>query len=153
MVQGWTTHASLRRQAWRWRRPPVMITLSGRVPRRASGPSRSRVDDDGGLHYVSWIDVSGHRFFVTEGIYRRKGDIRGRLRGPQQGLARPGGRPRHPMVWPPPGPPPSLLWTPSSCQVNRNFGFRFVQFWEYFLCNFFEIQKQQKTRTSTMASC
>jgi hypothetical protein len=30
----------------------VVIPLSGRVPGRASGPSRSRIDD-GGLHYVS----------------------------------------------------------------------------------------------------
>jgi hypothetical protein len=29
-----------------------VIPLSGRVPRRASGPSRSRIDDDGGLQYV-----------------------------------------------------------------------------------------------------
>jgi hypothetical protein len=28
---------------------------------------------------------------------------------------------------------------------NRNFGLRFVQFREYFLCNFSETQKQQKT--------
>jgi hypothetical protein len=49
--------------------------------------------------------------------------------------------PRHPMVRPPPGPALSLLWTPSSLQVNRNFGFCFVQFQEYFLCNFFETQK------------
>jgi hypothetical protein len=31
-----------------------VIPLSGRVPGRASGPSRSRVDDVGGLQYVSW---------------------------------------------------------------------------------------------------
>jgi hypothetical protein len=101
-----------------------MIPLSGRVPRRASGPSRSQVDDDGDLQYVSWIDVSGHRVFAMKEIYRRKGNVRGRPRGPHQGPAWPRGRPRHPMVWPPPGPPPSLLWTPSSCRVNRNFGFR-----------------------------
>jgi hypothetical protein len=35
---------------------------------------------------------------------------------------------------------------------NRKFGFRFVQFLEYFLYNFSEIQKQQKTGTGTMAS-
>jgi hypothetical protein len=64
-----------------------------------------------------------------------------------------GGDPHHPMVRPPPGPPPSLLWTPSSCQVNRNFGFHFVQFREYFLYNFSEIQKQQKIGTGTVESC
>jgi hypothetical protein len=31
-----------------------VIPLSSRVTERASGPSRSRVDDDGGLQYVSW---------------------------------------------------------------------------------------------------
>jgi hypothetical protein len=34
----------------------------------------------------------------------------------------------HPMVWPVPGPPPSLPWTPSRVGKNRNFGLRFVQF-------------------------
>ena len=29
--------------------PPAMISLSGRVPGRASEPSRTRVDDDGGV--------------------------------------------------------------------------------------------------------
>jgi hypothetical protein len=33
---------------------------------------------------------------------------------------------------------------------NRRFGFCFVQFREYFLYNFSEIQKEQKTGTSTM---
>jgi hypothetical protein len=35
----------------------MMIPLSDRVPRRASGPSRTWVDDGGGLQYFSWIDV------------------------------------------------------------------------------------------------
>jgi hypothetical protein len=39
-----------------------------------------------------------------------------------------GGGPRHHMVWPASGPPPALLWTPSSCQVIRDCGFCFVQF-------------------------
>jgi hypothetical protein len=47
----------------------------------------------------------------------------------------------HQVAWLPPGPPSSLLWTTSSFQVNRNFGFCFVQFREYFLCNFSETQK------------
>jgi hypothetical protein len=96
---------------------------------------------------------SGLRVFSTKGIYRRKGDVRGWTRGLHHLVARPGGGPRHPMVRLPPGGSPSLLWTPSLCQVNRNFGFRFVQFREYFLCNFSETQKHQKTRTGTVASC
>ena len=31
--------------------PPMMIPLSGRVPGRASEPSRTRVDDDGGTFH------------------------------------------------------------------------------------------------------
>jgi hypothetical protein len=59
-----------------------MIPLSGRVPGRASGPSRSRVNDGGGLQYILWIDVSGHRVFMMKGIYRRKGNVIGQPRGP-----------------------------------------------------------------------
>jgi hypothetical protein len=130
-----------------------MIPLSGRVPGRAFGPSQTQVNDGDGLQYVSWKSVRALRVFATKGIYRRKGDVRGGARGPHHLVARPGGGPRGPMVRPPPGSPSSLLWTLSSCQVNRNFGFHFVQFQEYFLCNFSEKQKQQKTRTGTMASC
>jgi hypothetical protein len=39
-----------------------VISLSGRVPGRASGPSRSRVDDGGGLQYVSWKLIGAFRF-------------------------------------------------------------------------------------------
>jgi hypothetical protein len=103
MVQGWTTHASLWRQAWQWRRPLVMIPLSRRVPGRASGPSQTRVDDSGGLQYFSWIDVRALRVFPMKWIYRQRGDVSGRLRGPNHLVARLGGDPRHPMVRPPPG--------------------------------------------------
>jgi hypothetical protein len=41
-------------------------------------------------------------------------------------MARPGGGPRHAMVWPPSGAPPSHLWTSSHVGKNRNSGFRFV---------------------------
>jgi hypothetical protein len=130
-----------------------MITLSGRVPGRASGPYRSRVDDDGGLQYVSWKSVWALRVFAMKGIYRRKGDVRGWTRGPHHLVALPGDGPHHPMVWLPPGCSPSVLWTLSSCKVNRNFGFCFIQFREYFLCNFSETQKLQKIGTDTVASC
>jgi hypothetical protein len=129
-----------------------MIPLSGRVPGRASGPSRSRDDDGGGLQYVSWKSVHLLRVFPLKGICRRKGDVRGWTKGPHHVVAQPGGGPRHPMVRLPSGPPPSLLRTPSSSQVNGNFGFRFVQFREYFMCNFSKTQKQQKIGTGTVAS-
>jgi hypothetical protein len=53
----------------------MMIPLSDRVPGRASGPSRCRVDDDGGLQYVSWKSVLALRVFATKGIYRQKRDV------------------------------------------------------------------------------
>jgi hypothetical protein len=67
-----------------------MIPLSGRVLGRASGPSRSRDDDAGGLQYVSWKSVRLLRVFPTKGIYRRKGDVRGWTRRPHHQVAWPG---------------------------------------------------------------
>jgi hypothetical protein len=62
-----------------------VILLFGRVPGRASGPSRSRVDDGGGLQYVSWkIDrVLG---------FSRRGEYIG-------GRAASGGGPGGPTTW------------------------------------------------------
>jgi hypothetical protein len=62
-----------------------MISLSDRVPGRASGPSRSRVDDSGGLQYVSWkID----RIFR----FSRRGEYIG-------GRTASGGGPGGPTTW------------------------------------------------------
>jgi hypothetical protein len=43
--------------------------------------------------------------------------------------------------WPHPGPPLSHLRSSRSFGKNRRFGFCFIQFREYFLCNFCETQK------------
>jgi hypothetical protein len=129
-----------------------VIPLSGRVLGRASGPSQSRVNDGGGLQYVFWKRVRALRVFLSRRIYRRKGDVRGWTSGPHHLVVRPGGGPRHPMVWLPSGPPPSLLWTLSHVRKNRNFGFCFVQFQEYFLCNFLKHKNSRKQGTNTMAS-
>jgi hypothetical protein len=59
---------------------------------------------------------------------------------------------RHPMVCLPAGPPPSPLWTPCRVRKNRNFRLYFVQFREYFLCNFPKTQNSRKQGTCTMAS-
>jgi hypothetical protein len=40
----------------------MMKKASGRVLERASGPSQSRVDDGGGLQYVSWKIDRSFRF-------------------------------------------------------------------------------------------
>jgi hypothetical protein len=112
-----------------------------RVPRRASRPSRSRVDDGGGLQYVFW-KIDGALGFS------RRGECIG-------GRAVSGGGPGgHTTWWRGLGvgcttlwracllaPPPSLLWTPSRVGKNRNFGFCFVQFREYFPCSFSETKK------------
>jgi hypothetical protein len=68
----------------------MVIPVSGRVPGRASGPSRSRVDDAGDLQYVFWKRVWAFRVFSSRRIYRRKGNVRGWTRGPHHCLVRPG---------------------------------------------------------------
>jgi hypothetical protein len=70
----------------------VVILLSGSVPGRAPGPSRSRIDDGGGLQYVFWKIDRGLRVFSSRRIYRQKGGIRRWARWPTtwwcgQGLA------------------------------------------------------------------
>jgi hypothetical protein len=111
---------------------------------RALGSSRSCFDDGGGLQYVSRKSDPSFRFFQLRGIYRRKG-VRRWARWPHHVVARPGAGPRQPMVWLASGPPSSHLRSSQSFGKNRRFGFCFVQFREYFLCNFSETQKQQKT--------
>jgi hypothetical protein len=105
----------------------MVIPLSGRVPGRASGPSRSRVIKAAARDMFLEIDRV-FRVFSSRRIYRQRGNVRRWTRGPHHAPARPGGGPRHGVVWPPSGSPPSLLWTPSRVGKNRNFGFSFVQF-------------------------
>jgi hypothetical protein len=81
----------------------MVIPLSGRVPGRASGPSRSCIDG-GGLQYVSWKIDWVFTFSSPRRIYRRKGGVRRWARGPHHLVARAKGRPRHPMVRLAPGP-------------------------------------------------
>jgi hypothetical protein len=123
----------------------VMKKASDRVSGRASAPSRSHLDDGGGLQYVSRKIDRGFRFFPSRGIYRRKGGVRRWTRRPHPLVVRPGPGPRRPRVWPTPGPPLSHLRTSRCFGKNRRFSFCFVQFQEYFLCSFSETQKQQKT--------
>jgi hypothetical protein len=74
----------------------VVIPLSGRVSGRASGPSQSRVDDGGGLQYVSWKIDRGLRVFSSREIYRWKGGVRRWARWPHHLVARPSGWPAPP---------------------------------------------------------
>jgi hypothetical protein len=73
----------------------VVIPLSGRVWGRASGPSRSRVDNGGGLRYIFWKIDRVLRVFSSRRIYRRKGNVRRWTRGPHHSPARPRGGPHH----------------------------------------------------------
>jgi hypothetical protein len=119
----------------------MAIPLSGRVPGRASGPSRSRVNDGGGSRCVS-RKVIGSLGFSRRGVLIGEGAAsevdRGGLthRGRGQGLGRAAllcGRLVAPV---------RLLFGPLEASVNFwIFGFCFVQFREYFLCNFSETQK------------
>jgi hypothetical protein len=130
-----------------------VIPLSGRVPGRASGPSRSRVDDGGGLQYVFWKRFWALRVFSSRRIYRRKGDVRGwtRQSHPLVAWARP--RPRHHTVWLASGPSPALLWTPSSCQVIRDFSFCFANSENISCVTFLKHKNSKKQGTGTVASC
>jgi hypothetical protein len=123
----------------------VAIPLSDRVPGRASRPSRSRVDDGGGSRCVSgkligYLGFSHRGVFIGEGAAPEvdQGALTIGRRG--QGLGRAPwwcGRPMAPL---------RLLFGLQEASLNnRRFGFCFVQFQEYFLCNFSETQKQQKT--------
>jgi hypothetical protein len=76
-----------------------VIPLSDMLPGRASGPSRSHVDDGSGLQYVSWKIDRALRVFSPRRIYRQKGGVRGWARWPHHLVARARGRPRYPMVW------------------------------------------------------
>jgi hypothetical protein len=130
----------------------VVIPLSDRVPGRASGPSQSRVDDGGGLQYVSWKIDRALRVFSPRRIHRQKGGIRRWARWPHHLVARPGARPRHPMVWLAPGSPPSLLWTPSHIGKNRNFAFVLSNSENISCVAFLKHKNNRKQGTGTVAS-
>jgi hypothetical protein len=85
------------------------VRIETSVPRTSSSMAAA-------LRNFSWMETGRFRIFASERIYRRKGNVRGWTRGPHHLVARPEGGARHPMVCLPPGPPPSLLWTPSSCR-------------------------------------
>jgi hypothetical protein len=59
-----------------------VIPLSGRVPARASGPSRSRVNDGSGLQYISRKIDRGFRFSCRGEYIGRRTASGGGLGGP-----------------------------------------------------------------------
>jgi hypothetical protein len=116
------------------------------VPRRAPGSSRSRFDDGGSLQYISRKSDSYLMFFPSRGLYRRRGIVRRWTRRSHHRWAQPGAGPRPLVVRLAPGPPASHLRSSRSFGKNRRFGFCFVQFREYFLCNFSRNTKTAENR-------
>jgi hypothetical protein len=123
----------------------VAIPLSGRVLRRASGPSRSsgrrrrRIAMSSGK-VIGYLGFSCRGVFIGEGASSGvdRGDLtrRGRSQGPGCAALLCGA-----LVA-----PLRLLFGYLEALVKFwAIGFGFVQFREYFLCNFSETQKQQKT--------
>jgi hypothetical protein len=124
----------------------VAIPLSGRVLGRASGPSRSRVDDGGKLRCVSGKVIGVFRFFPSRGLYRRRGSVRSGPGGPHHRWARARARP-HPWWCGRPLARLRLLFGLLEAPVNIwTSGFCFVQFQEFFLFNFSRNTKTAENR-------
>jgi hypothetical protein len=123
----------------------VAIPLSGRVPGRASGPSRSRVNDGGGSRCVS-RKVIGCLGFSHRGVFTGEGAASEVDHGTHTiGRCGPGVG-RAPWWCGCLVAPFRLLFGSLEASVNIwTSSFCFVQFREYFLRNFSETQKQQKT--------
>jgi hypothetical protein len=82
------------------------------------------------------LGFSRRGVFISEGASSGGGPGGLTMGGRDQGLGR-----ALPMVWLASGPTPSHLRSSQSFGKNRTFGFCFVQFREYLLCNFSETQK------------
>jgi hypothetical protein len=104
--------------------PPVAIPLSGRVPGRASGPSRSRVDDGGRSRCVSGkvigcLGFSRRRVFIGEGALSEVAEVVSHIGGVARAWA------ALPCCVAPRGP------TPSPLRFSGRFG-KFLDVWLLF---------------------
>jgi hypothetical protein len=127
--------------------------LSGSLPGRAPGSSRSRFDDGGGLQYVSRKSDLSLRFFLSRGLYRRRGIVRGGTRRSHHRWARPGARPRPLVVRLAHGSPLSHLWSSRSFDKNRRFGFFLSNSGNISCVTFLKYKNSRKQGTSTVISC
>jgi hypothetical protein len=123
----------------------VAIPLSDRVPGRAFGPSRSSGRWRRRIAMCSG-KVIGSLGFSRQGVFTGEGASSGMARGAltRTRLGLPLGRAA--LLCGALVAPLRLLF--GSLEASVKFwaiGFGFVQFREYFLCNFSETQKQQKT--------
>jgi hypothetical protein len=122
----------------------VAIPLSGRVPRRASGPSRSFGRWRRRIAMCS-VKVIGYLGFSRRGVFIGEGATSGVGRGVLTDRGHGQGPGRAALLCGAPVAPLRLLFGSLEASVNFwTFGFCFVQFREYFRCNFSETQKQQK---------
>jgi hypothetical protein len=69
-------------------------------------------------HDVFWKSDRVLRFFLSGGLYRRRGVVRGGARWPHTVVGRARGWPCHPCVWAPGGPPPTILRISGSFRVK-----------------------------------
>jgi hypothetical protein len=106
----------------------VVIPLSGRVPGRASGPSQSRVDDDGGTRYLSGILIRSLDF-SCRGVFIGEGATLGVGRGALTHRGRGQGPGRATLLCGAFVAPLRLLFGSLEASVNFwTFGFYFIQF-------------------------
>src|SRR4051812_33271126 len=112
----------------------------------ASEPSRYGFRIDGGYGSFRGRRMVPPVVLGQETTYRRRGDARGSRSRPDDTQARSGLGPRLGHVWAPRGHSETPLLAPGVFWYIRDFGFCLVQFREYFICMFSEIQKQQKNR-------
>jgi hypothetical protein len=123
----------------------MVIPLSGRVPGRASGPSRSLGRRRQRIVMCSG-KVIGSLGFSHRGVFIGEGAMSGVGRGAVTHRGHSQGPGRAALLCGALMAPLHLLFGSLEAPVNFwTFGFCFVQFREYFLCNFSETQKQQKT--------
>jgi hypothetical protein len=123
----------------------VVIPLSGRVPGRASGPSRSSGRRRRRIAMCSGKLIGDLGFFrwgvfIGEGASSEvaRGTLTHRRRGQGLGCAAlVCGALMAPLLL--------LFGSPEAFGKNKTLGTCFVQFREYFLCSTSERQKQQKT--------
>jgi hypothetical protein len=123
------------------KRPPVAIPLSGRVPGRASRPSRSSGRRRRQIAMCSG-KVIGSLGFSRRGVFIGEGASSGVDRGALTHRGRGQGLGRAALLCGALVAPLHLLF--GSLEALVKFwatGFGFVQFREYFLCNFSKTQK------------
>ena len=144
IVQGWTTHTSIRRWSWWWRVLREMIPLSGRVPEAISWIPQDGIGGGSvsGRFSVSWLSVLG--------VSRRRLFVGGRVgQGASRGAQETG---RRGQGWGRAAYPPGHLVAPlrwlfgllEASWQNRTLGVDFVQFREYFLTRISETKNSRK---------